>query len=102
MELQGDVSINTEGEVVVDHAERECVSAFLRGFKVFILCHINAPSIQVHNLPISYVAQDLADWFICVAGIQGLKDKHMKKKYLEGGSYAMTYSLVLLSIYFYS
>lgn len=70
MELKGNVSINSKGEIIVDHTERECVSAFLRGLIVFILCHINAPSIQGHNIPVCYVAQDLADWLICIAGME--------------------------------
>ena len=62
------MSINTKGEIIVDHAERECVSAFLCGLKVFILCNINTPPVQVYHLPICYVAQNLANWLICVAG----------------------------------
>lgn len=71
MELKGNVSINSKGEVIVDHTERECVSTFFCGLKVLILCYINAPSIQMYNFPICYVAQDLANWLICVAGMEG-------------------------------
>lgn len=76
MKFKGNVSINTKREIIVDNTERKCVSAFLGGLVVLILCYINTPPIQVDNFSICDVAQDLANGLICVAGMESERGKN--------------------------
>ena len=72
MELERDVSVHTEGEVVIHNCQGQSVFAFLARLRVRILLHVQLPAIQMDHLPIWDVAQDLADWLVGIPGGTGV------------------------------